>query len=275
MKPAEVNVIRHLTHFSIVVLLIIAVLALSGCVTSEPAVTLHPRADADDFFAKLNENFNSIQSMKAVASVIYSAPEEGADSLRAIMAYRCPGKLRIKGYKPYTPTLFDFLLEEDTWRLYLPGEKRALEGDLDELRKLGGPWHAIAAVTAGLLGQLFEVSAPEIEGFVKGEQEWMMTVSLAPAGGERYLADLYFDPGDIRIKKQVFIDPGDVVFAEVAFRDYRSYDGVWFPRKWELILTPTQERLRVSIGKLDMGAELEDSVFEILLPRTVEVERVR
>lgn len=207
--------------------------------------------------------------------MIYSTPEEGADSLKVIIAYRRPEGLRIKGYKSYTPTLFDFLLEEDTWLLYLPGEKRALEGDLDELRKLGGPWNAIAAVTAGLLGRLFEISAPEMEGFVKSEQEWAMTVSLAAPGGERYLTRLHFDPGDVRIRKQVFIDPDDVVFAEVAFRDYHNYDGVWFPRKWELILTPTQERLRVSIGKLDMGAELEDSVFEILVPRTVEVEHVR
>ncbi len=260
---------------SLVTVLLMVPLILSGCATPKPQVALHPRADADDFFAMLQHNLNSIESLKATASVVYFASEDEAESLKVIMAYCRPDKLRLKGYKSYTPTLFDFLLKGETWLLYVPEEKRALEGDLDELRKLGGPWHAMAAVTAGLLGWLFDVSPPRIEGFVKGAKEWEMVISPVPEGSRGYLTSLYFAPGDIRIKKQVFTDPDGVVFAEVAFRDYGSHQGVWFPREWEMILTPTQERLQVSIGKLDMGAELDEQVFEILLPRAVEVERVQ
>jgi len=255
--------------------MVIAPLALSGCRTAAPPVTLHPRAGQEDFLTQLRENFEAIESMKAVGSVVYTDPEAGAESLKVIIVYARPDDLRITGYKSYTPNLFDFLLQGDSWLLYMRDDKRALEGDVAELRTLGGPWHAIAAVTAGLLGRLFEVSAPEIQGFVKNTTEWVMTLTLSATGEDRYITELYFAPGDIRLRKQIFIDPDGIVFAEVAFSEYRSYDGVWFPKEWNMILTPTQERIDVSIGKLDMAPELDEQVFEILMPRTVEVEHIR
>ena len=255
-------------------LLIAASAVVSGCVTPKQPVLLPRTADARAFFSEVQGNFRAIESMKAFASVLYSAPDEDAESIRVAVAYTRPPKLRIKGYKPYSTTLFDFLVADQEWVLYLPPEKRAVKGTVKDMRTLGGPWYAIGMIAMELLGELAEAS-PEMLGLVKTDREWVLEMSHSEPGAARLTSRLYFDPGDPRVRKGLFLNSAGGVIAQVAFSDYRSLELAWFPSKWEVKIPRTQELLNISFGNIELGAPLSDSAFVIKLPDQVVPEAAR
>lgn len=219
-------------------LTLLVLLTMSGCAgwssRAEPPLQ---EATVEQLTKLLEEREAAIQTMKGLFRAKISGPGIPiAQRVEAAMYYRRPHTFRLQGFNAFGAPLFDFMLEDDAYRLRVPSVGRVFAGRVADLERVG------------MLGRPFQLSVLALRGVVavapvpKGERitlseegSWYRLELFAAAASEKPHAGspyrrLWFDRRSLQVVREDRLTAAGDLEATVRFEDFRPIEAP-LPRK--------------------------------------------
>jgi outer membrane lipoprotein-sorting protein len=231
-----------------------------------PEVSAPQIRSAQDAFDLLRQSYGGVNSLKASGKIQMRFPGEKHRRQASIaIMMQCPDKLRMRAYRPLSPTLFEFVSDGDQCWFYLPSRQSAyLSEGCKPFRIDGGK----TTISAELLFAAILVSVdPETllsqpESLVSGDG-FVGIVLDETTGGQR---ELWIDPETGLAVRQVLVDPDGSVRAEVKYLDHARESGTALPIRAEAVMEQAAAEVALWISHFEINAAIPDDAFIFLPP---------
>jgi outer membrane lipoprotein-sorting protein len=213
---------------------------------------------------------DSIQSLRAVARMQYTSPDESRKAKQIIIAER-PDRLRLEVLSPFG-TVFVLAASDGALAAYSRDEDAVYRGAASSanLARYAGVDLPVAMAVDLLLG------TPPVDGAAEG------VVSFSPNGVELWQSSprgaqvIWFTPllEPIRYEQR---DEDGYVRLRATFDSYANVDGTRLPTLVGLELPRSRERIEITLRDPEVNPVLAKSVFALKTPpgsREIELDRV-
>jgi outer membrane lipoprotein-sorting protein len=246
----------------------------------------------------INKRYDSINSLRA--TVTFTATEGGTlkGSEKTITAFpgyillRKPESLRVLGYLPYVHTLaFDMASDGNTFRLVIPPRSKAFEGPntitevsanaFENMR----PYMFVDSMVIPKIGpeDLLLVTTDSPTGVnpktrkLEFQPEYLLTVLNREGGGNMLMARrvIHFSRLDLRPIEEDIYGPDGQVQTQAIYGALQTFGPEQFPGtvtiKWPL----QEQQILVTIQVLHVNQPLEDSQFQMEIPKGMQVQQLK
>jgi outer membrane lipoprotein-sorting protein len=278
--------------FRILVLLIAAV-PLSGCLSRSRPVTLHTSttqlktATGNDLIEQVNAEATKIQTLKATVGITASV---GGSKLGKITEYqeihgyilaRKPSSLRMIGLFPILQNqVFDLVSSGQQFKLWIPSKNQFIAGNSDIARPSTQPLGNLQpqVIYDALLMQAVD---PQNELAVMEEGEHVTdtgtqsvalqpdyTLNIIKQNGHAWSLSrkVVFDRADLRPHQQLLYDEHGSIVTDVRYDEYREFDGLFFPTNIQIWRPLEEYSIKLEITKLTINEPVTDDQFVLDLP---------
>jgi outer membrane lipoprotein-sorting protein len=278
--------------FRILVLLIAAV-PLSGCLSRSRPVTLHTSttqlktATGNDLIEQVNAEATKIQTLKATVGITASV---GGSKLGKITEYqeihgyilaRKPSSLRMIGLFPILQNqVFDLVSSGQQFKLWIPSKNQFIAGNSDIARPSTQPLGNLRPqVIYDAL--LLEPVDPQNELAVMEEGEHVIdtgtqslalqpdyTLNIIKQNGHAWSLSrkVVFDRADLRPHQQLLYDEHGSVVTDVRYDEYREFNGLFFPTNIQIWRPLEEYSIKLEITKLTINEPVTDDQFVLDFP---------
>jgi hypothetical protein len=216
-----------------------------------------------DAVSILEERRSQIRTADGLVSA-HAETAERSGNFSAKFYLDSTGRFRLYGFRQFGPTLFDFLLTPDEFKLYVPSENRLFTGKRNA--ETVPQTDAKVPLQAHRVAEMFcwvnfggddttqtETSSDENEIVIGNSREGRLI--------RRTVVDRH--TGMILSETVVEADGSDG--ARAAFSDYRQVDGAWFPFRIEA--TRGKEfTFLIVVTELSVNREPPPTAFELDAP---------
>lgn len=209
--------------------LLLCLLTVSGCALFGPKDTTPLKeATAEQLTALLKEQAGEVRTIKG----LFSAKITGGilpigQRVQGTVFYQRPNAIRLRGFSAVGSELFEFVQQEDQFKLRLPTMGRELTGrssEADQLGQLTRPFRLSVWAMSGVTGT--QAVAPE-EGVRLSEDgaRYRLDVVTAPgpSGAAPYVSRrIWFDRRNLLVVQEERLTPAGEIEATMQFDDYRA-----------------------------------------------------
>lgn len=253
----------------------VSVVVLGGCaVRQKPAPLPAPGLSEPPALAELlravETRRDRIQSLRAVARMRYSSPNETRKAKEIIVAER-PDRLRLEVLSPFG-TVFVLAARDGTLAAYSRDEATVYRGvaSPENLARYAGVDLPIPMAIDLLLG------TPPVDGAADGvvsrSDEGVELWQNRARGSQVTWFTTLLEP--IRYEQR---DEDGYVRLRASFEAYASVDGMRLPTSLDLELPPSRERIEITLRDPEVNPMLARSVFTLEAPpgsREIDLDRV-
>lgn len=287
-------------RLSIVILLVAAVVPLSGClfrtrrvdrrVSTVPLKT----ATQQELIEYINTQAAKLQSMQATVDINTSVANQKKgevtdyQEIRGYVLARKPAMLRMKGLFPVVRnTAFDMVSDGREFKLWIPPKNKFVVGTNNEEPQPGKrlenlrPQHIYDALL------LREIASDEIAVLENGyetvldekkhrvdQPDYELAVIRRGSNGWFLSRKISFGRTDLRPHRQMIYDQQGNVVTDARYDQYKEYDGIEFPDTIEIERPQEDYDITLSMVKLDLNRPLKDEQFALEQPAGAEVIRL-
>jgi outer membrane lipoprotein-sorting protein len=246
----------------------------------------------------INKRYDSINSLRA--TVTFTATEGGTlkGSEKTITAFpgyillRKPESLRVLGYLPYVHTLaFDMASDGNTFRMVIPPKSKAVEGpntitqistnSFENMR----PYMFVDSMVIPRIGDddLLSVTGDSTTVVnpktrkLEIRPEYLLTISKRQGTSNFLLTErvIHFSRLDLRPIEEDIYGPDGQVQTQSIYGALQTFGPEKFPGtvtiKWPL----QEQQILVTIQVLHVNQPLEDSQFQMEIPRGMQVQQLK
>jgi len=276
-----------------VLLLLIAAVPLSGCLSRSRPVTLHTNtaqlktATANDLIEQVNAEATKIQTLKATVGITASV---GGGKLGKITEYqeisgyilaRKPSSLRMIGLFPILQNqVFDLVSSGRQFKLWIPSKNQFVAGNDDIARPSMQPLGNLRpqVIYDALLLQAVD---PQNELAVMEEGEHVIdtgtqrlalqpdyTLNIIKQNGHAWSLSrkVVFDRADLRPHQQLLYDEHGSIVTEVRYDEYREFDGLFFPTNIQIWRPQEEYSIKLEVMELTINEPVRDDQFVLEVP---------
>lgn len=258
------------------VLLFLAVIPLSSCfvrkrVVAAPGNRLSApllTATKEELTERVHRVADQLQSfslrmnMSPSVGSLYVGTIKDYATLGGYILFRKPGDIRILATDPmFGTTVLDMASVGETFRVYIPGQNRFMEGKNDApptSRKQVENLRPVAFLTSLLIqppdpGTEFTL----LEEDTNQRRSVYILLIVRREGDELQLARaLQFDRQNLEIVRQKSFDPSGHILSDTSYADWQSYGGIPFPS--EIDIKRPQDRYEVRLNVIGVRMNAED-----------------
>ena len=276
-----------------VLLLLIAAVPLSGCLSRSRPVTLHTNtaqlktATANDLIEQVNAEATKIQTLKATVGITASV---GGGKLGKITEYqeisgyilaRKPSSLRMIGLFPILQNqVFDLVSSGRQFKLWIPSKNQFVAGNDDIARPSMQPLGNLRpqVIYDALLLQAVD---PQNELAVMEEGEHVIdtgtqrlalqpdyTLNIIKQNGHAWSLSrkVVFDRADLRPHQQLLYDEHGSIVTDVRYDEYREFNGLFFPTNIQIWRPQEEYSIKLEVMELTINEPVRDDQFVLEVP---------
>jgi hypothetical protein len=293
-KSAMIEGYRCLRILPRILLLLIAVVALGGCLSRSRPVALRmstavvQTASSKNLIERINAEATEIQTLKATVGITASVGGSKLGKIREyqeIRAYilaRKPSSLRRIGRDPiWQNHVFDRVSIGQEFKLWIPSKSQFVVGNRDVARPFTQPlgnlqpqviYDALLLQAVDLQNELAVLEDRDQEVIDPGthkltlQPEYTLNI-IKQDGNEWYLSrKVVFDRTDLRRHQELFYDEHGFVVTDVRYDDYREFNGLFFPTNIQ-IRRPLEEcSIKLEVMELTINDPMVDGQFVLEVP---------
>lgn len=276
-----------------ILVLLIAAIPLSGCLSRSRPVTLHTNtallktATGNDLIEQVNAEATKIQTLKATVGITASV---GGSKLGKITEYqeicgyilaRKPSSLRMIGLFPILQNqVFDLVSSGQQFKLWIPSKNQFIAGNNDIARASTQPLGNLRpqVIYDALLMQAVD---PQNELAVMEEGEHVIdtgtqsvvlhpdyTLNIIKQNGHAWSLSrkIVFDRADLQPHQQLLYDEHGSIVTDVRYDEYKEFDGLFFPTNIQIWRPLEEYSIKLEITKLAINEPVMDDQFVLDLP---------
>lgn len=276
-----------------ILVLLIAAIPLSGCLSRSRPVTLHTNtallktATGNDLIEQVNAEATKIQTLKATVGITASV---GGSKLGKITEYqeicgyilaRKPSSLRMIGLFPILQNqVFDLVSSGQQFKLWIPPKNQFIAGNNDIARASTQPLGNLRpqVIYDALLMQAVD---PQNELAVMEEGEHVIdtgtqsvvlqpdyTLNIIKQNGHAWSLSrkIVFDRADLQPHQQLLYDEHGSIVTDVRYDEYKEFDGLFFPTNIQIWRPLEEYSIKLEITKLAINEPVLDDQFVLDLP---------
>lgn len=254
--------------FAMRALLIVCSLSLLLCCKAPSTKPLPPpeapgERSPEQIKRIINERIRSVQTVEGHLTIIAKG---GATPGRckAVLFFKRPSQLRLRGFQTIGPTLFDLLMEESIIQVFIPEQNKLFKADLREDRKGKGP----GATPLGLMMGIFQVGIGESEE-VSLSHNPQGDIVLDHYRNERLVKKTEVDPRSLFIKRETLLGTGGQPYLITSYAEYKKTNGNWWPFRIELHQPVQGQFMSFNFESVRTNGPIEPNIFRLEVPPNV------
>jgi hypothetical protein len=294
---------KHRAQYGAIVAMTLVLPALSGCLWHTRKVPQAKMPDKvlsaapDQLVDIINKKYDSIQSLSATVTFTATSGGTQKGSEKTVTPFpgyillRKPESLRVIGFLPFVHTqAFDMASDGSTFKLVIPPRSRAVEGP-NTITQLSAnsfenmrPYMFADSMVIPKIGpdDLLSVTADNPTGLnpktrkLEIRPEYLLTVT-SRQGNSNILQTrrvIHFSRLDLRPIQEDIYGPDGQVQTQATYGALQKFGTEQFPGtvtiKWPL----QEQQILVTIQKLKVNPSLEDSQFQLEIPKGMQVQEL-
>ncbi|HRZ86236.1 MAG TPA: DUF4292 domain-containing protein [bacterium] len=253
------------------------VAALAGCaaphkkdlITEAPPAPLKQMEYAEAL-AVINAQADQVRSLKSDIQIeVKSNLMHESEFCNGKVMLSRPDRLRVKGYRPFVPTIFDIASDGKRFWVLIPKERKLYTGvyvpgaanpvvlDID-------PVSLVNAMTFEGAGKKGTAEAIAIE---RSGDACMVTISKKQkiAGKLRFVLDrkVFIDLETRHIVRQQYFKNDGEVSYEVSYGKYTTIDTILYPQEIVFLRPKTGTRVRINFLKTSFNQDHSSDIFTL------------
>ena len=280
------------------------VIGATGCLTrthtvarvSKPSVVM--TTSLEQLVAQVNGRFDSIQTMNAAVDIVAKVGGARTGQVKEYPAFsgyilmEKPRKMRVILQVPIVGSrALDMASDGENFRLYIPPRNRAIEGNetvttpsknglenlrpgvfFDSLLIPGlGPGQIISETSDTHLVEPTRPREPIIE-----EPDYELAILADPQNQvARTIRVVRIGRADLLPFAEDLYDKAGHVVTKASYTAYQTFNGIEFPTKIVINRPVDEYTLTLTMRRITFNGKLEPDSFELKIPETVPVERMK
>ena len=280
--------------------MLLLVLPATGCILRshrvEPMQVSHAKlqsATVTDLVNRINNEAHEIRTLNATVDIATSVGggKSGKvteyQEIRGYILVRQPGMLRMIGLTPVVRTrAFDMVSKGADFELYVPPQRKLYVGKNDVA--VNGStgltamrpqiiYNALLLIDIDPQSDIAVVeSGQEVVTDPKSHQNFQQPdyrLDIIHHGAKGWFLErkIYFNRATLQPRHQrVFNDKGHAV-SDMQYRDWKQYQGLWFPAVIEIWRPIEEYRITLGVVKLELNQNLTDQQFALTTPADTKV----
>ncbi len=276
----------------------------TGCLTrthtvarvSKPAVIMS--TSLEQLVSQVNGRFDSIRTMNAVVEIVARVGGARTGQVKEYPAFsgyilmEKPRKMRVILQVPIVGSrALDMVSDGDSFRLYIPPRNRAIEGTetvttpskngLENLRP--GVFFDSLLIPGLGPGQIISetsdthlVEPAKAKDSVIEEPDYELAILADPQNQvARTIRVVRIGRIDLLPFAEDLYDSAGHVVTKATYSAYQTFNGIEFPTKIVIDRPVDEYTLTLTIKRVTFNGKLEADSFELKIPETVPVERMK
>jgi hypothetical protein len=276
------------------ILLLIAVVPLSGCLSRSRPVALRmstavvQTATSKDLIERINAEASEIQTLKATVGITASVGGSKLGKttedqrIRGYILARKPSSLRRIGRDPILQNhVLNMVSIDQEFKLWIPSKNQFVVGDSDVATISTQPlenlqpqviYDALLLQAVDLQNELAVLEERDQEVIDPGthkltlQPEYTLNI-IKQDGNEWYLSrKVVFKRTDLRRYQELFYDEHGSIVTDVRYADYREFNGLFFPTNIQ-IRRPLEEcSIKLEVMELTINDPIVEGQFVLEVP---------
>jgi outer membrane lipoprotein-sorting protein len=208
----------------------------------------------------INERTRSIQTVEGHLTII-SRGGQSPGTCKAVLFFKRPGQLRLKGFQTFGPTLFDVLMGESLIQVYIPEQNKLFKADLSEGARKQGP----GLTPLGLMMEILQVG-------IEGSEELSLSQSLQGDIVLNHIQDgrlvkkTEIDARSLLIKREALLEAGGQPYLITSYAEYKNTNGNWWPFRIELHQPMEGQFMSFEFQSVRTNSPIEPNIFKLDVP---------
>lgn len=281
------------------IVLLLAILPTSGCLfRTRPVEETYSKTTLKEssqaaLIESINQQAEKIQSLQATVDIdssVGGAKKGHVTDYKEIRGYvlaRRPAMLHMIGLLPIVrTTAFDMVSDGEQFKLWIPPKNRFVMGrndiqtrnsdqPMENIRPQDiydallihsiDPEHDIAVLENG-----YEI-LHDAKGHRVLQEDYELVVIQKRAGGWALSRKIVFSRADLQPHRQYIYDEQGNLETDARYANYKDYDGVSFPSRFELYRPNEEYDITLNMLKVEINKPLRDDQFALQQPPGAEV----
>jgi hypothetical protein len=276
-----------LSRVAAVVALSCSVLVLTSCLARRRVITRNKTApnqalktsNRELLLGVIQKEYESIQALNATVDMVPAVGSVNKGKIteykdvRAYILFKKPAEIRMIGLYPVVRNkAFDMVSNGTDFRLFVPSKNQFIVGR-NEPAAAPSPKKMENLRPSVFLDALL-IKPPEPKEFSvltdftdEDNAVYIMHILYNGADGQLLPArDIWFSRITLHIIRQVMFDARGNILTDARYSDWKTYDGVQFPRVIDINRPQDEYGVVISVVKADINKPLSDSKFELEQP---------
>jgi len=261
---------RSLSWQRIVLLLFVCgVLWVFGIALAPCRLGAEPSVSPQQIPQFLTEKGKHLSAMKAVMNVTTSNDlEKSRQDLKGFLLYRRPNDFRFQGLTTGGNSLFELVIKDQTFELYVPTDGKILKG---EKVCFGRRFPEVAEIEGLIPIMLLQWGNVRFQRMLKREADTI--VINVTYEGRNWEATL--ESGNYLLKRLVRFDNHNQADLYADFGEYKTGEDGWLPRRFDVASPKGQWRTHVQITKIEPNPYLVEKNFKLEPTFSTKIENCR
>ena len=283
----------------ILVLLLLAILPLSGCLfrsrNVEQQFSTAPLKSAtqQELLDYINNQAAKLQSIQATVDIdttvggIKKGKVTDYQQIRGYVLARKPAMLRMIGLMPIVRNkAFDMVSDGQSFKLWIPPKNRFVTGRNDVQTKKPQsslesirPQQIYDALLIQAIDPKDEIAVMEndyetvsdAKGHRVQQPDYEIAVIHKDNGGWYLSRKIIFSRTDLLPHRQLIYNENGDLATNIRYDDYKDYTGINFPSQTEIWRPQEEYDITLTTIKLDINPQLTDDKFALAQPPGAEV----
>jgi outer membrane lipoprotein-sorting protein len=277
---------------ALTVLLCLSAMEFSACVVRRRIITRKGAkatpvlltADKQTLLNRITREYNAIHDFSATVDMVPALGSSEKNKIteykdvRGYILFRKPADIRIIGLYPVVRNkAFDMVSNGVSFSLYVPARNRFITGSnqlaarstnkIENLR----PQHFLEAL-------LVKPKQPDervlFENFTDEDNAvYIMHFVLEEAGGQLVPSrSIWFSRLNLHLVRQLIFDPAGNILTDARYSEWRSYDGVPFPKQIDIERPQDEYAIVLTIVKMDINRGVSSDKFVLQQPEGSQLQ---
>jgi hypothetical protein len=276
-----------LSRVAAVVALLCSVLVLTSCLARRRVITRNKTAPNQSLkisnrallLGVVQSEYESIQALNATVDMVPAVGSVNKGKIteykdvRAYILFKKPAEIRMIGLYPVVRNkAFDMVSNGTDFRLFVPSKNQFIVGR-SEPAVAPSP-KKIENLRPRVFLDALLIRPPDakelavLEDFTDEDNAvYILHVLDKGADGQLRLArNIWFSRITLHIIRQITFDDRGNILTDARYSDWKTYDGVQFPRVIDINRPQDEYGVVISVVKADINKPISDSKFELEQP---------
>lgn len=261
--------------------LVIIGLTLVSCASSQPKTPKAPpipreftpqEFNLSQTRAYLDWNHNRIQSLKTEINIRFADIDESAVASNAVLAYKYPHRLYLRGYSKYIPKVFLLVVRGERFWLHIPKDGAVITSTKDKLMRpadidleING-FDILSALIPQPLGNV------DSQEKIKKDNLYVINDYKKEAENTWLVRTLWMDPSTLDVVREDHFTREHVLYLRIERSGFREIRGWRLPEFLTIERPLEQKSVVITLFDVEINTPLDEELFNFTPPTDAKIE---
>ncbi len=222
--------------------------------------------------AYLDFNYSRIQSLKTDVNIRFADIDESAVSSNAVLAYKYPHRLYLRGYSKYIPKIFLLVVRGERFWLHIPKDNVVITSTKDKLMR---PANINLEINGfDILSALIPQPLGNADSDEKTRKDNLYVINdYKKETGDAWLVrTLWMDTASLDIVREHYFTREHIRYLQIERGGFREMRGWRLPEFLTIERPLEQKSVVITLFDTEINTPLDEELFNFTPPPGAEVE---